>query len=79
MNEFDDDDIYIEEESMAIDLVCRIEEAQKAIAWAVKAYIPLYGKLPDEGSWSVIMDHLVACSNIIKGEEAEGSGMFWEN
>jgi len=72
-----DEDDFIEdevEESLAEDFVCRVEEAQFAIAWAGKLYRELYGKGPP-GSWSDAMDAMVQAANGIKADLAKEDGL----
>lgn len=70
INWFDDMDEILPDFDVREDFIDRVEEAQKAIAWAADLYEGLYGKLP-EGTWSQAMDELVKISQQFKKELAD--------
>jgi len=69
---FDDED-ETTEESLPEDLVSRVEEAQFAIAWAVRAYRELYGQQPKGKTWCEMMESLVAAKNSILSDLSDHS------
>lgn len=68
----EDIDGLFEVEDIRVDYIERVEEAQKAVAWAAEIYRELYGDLP-KGSWSDALNQLVQVSNQFKQELAASS------
>lgn len=72
---YDDEDEYELGDSLQADLVERVAEAQRSIAWAAKAYEELYGVQPSKESWCAAIQTMVESVNVIKGTMADDAPM----
>ena len=71
------DEDEVPEETLAMELVERVEEAQQAIAWAAQKYRELYDRDPDKHSYCAAMETMIMAVNGIKADLAQEAAEYF--